>query len=109
MRVQFPSSLRYAKAQARLAPTEEDTFPHIPSAGTLSDTPKLPMTTSFFQTIRPSRFNATKRQMLNAIGSALKHRKIDFHNAAELSDLVKAGQLDRITNFLQLEYSHEAN
>lgn len=58
-----------------------------------NETNKL-MTHHLLQTIRPSQSNATQRQEFDAIGSALKHRKIDLHNAAELSDLVKAGRLD---------------
>jgi hypothetical protein len=47
------------------------------------------------------RFTANQREALDAIGYALKHRQIDFFVAVELSDQVKAGQVDRVLKTLE--------
>ena len=72
-------------------------------------------------TIRSSRFTANQREVLDAIGHALKHRQIDFFMAVELSNRVKAGQIDAVVEALTqitgkpvkltdlLDYSDEPN
>ncbi len=68
-----------------------------------------------------SRFTANQREVLDTIGHALKHRQIDFFMAVELSDCVKAGQVDTVLEALEkrtgkpvkltdlLDYSDETN
>ena len=68
-----------------------------------------------------SRFTANQREVLDAIGHALKHRQIDFFMAVELSDQVKAEQIDAVLEALTqltgkpvkltdlLDYSDEPN
>lgn len=51
-------------------------------------------------TIRGPRFSAAQRRALDAIGYALKQRQIDFFMATELSDCVKAGQVDEVLEAL---------
>ena len=58
------------------------------------------MTDRKLPTIRSLRFDASQRKALDAIGDALKHRRIDFFMATELSDLVKAGQVDAVLETL---------
>lgn len=45
--------------------------------------------------VQTSRFSDAQRRVLDKIGHALKRRKIDFDTAAELSDMVKAGQAEK--------------
>jgi hypothetical protein len=52
-------------------------------------------------TMHGPRFTANQRETLDAIGHALKHRQIDFFTAAELSDRVKAGQVDAVLEVLE--------
>lgn len=79
------------------------------------------MTNQRLSTIRSSRFTASQREALDAIGNALKQRQIDFFRAVELSDQVKAGQVDMVLKALTqitgktvkltdlLDYSDEPN
>ncbi len=53
-----------------------------------------------YATIRSSRFTANQREVLDAVGNALKHRQIDSLMAVELSDRVKAGQIDAVLEAL---------
>lgn len=43
---------------------------------------------------RRSMYTPAQRQTIDAIGSALKHRRIDFKAATKLRDLVRLGRLD---------------
>jgi hypothetical protein len=80
-----------------------------------------PMHNQKLPTMHGPRFTAKQRRVLDAIGSALKHRQIDFFTAVELSDQVKAGQVDAVLEVLERltgkpfklteppDYSDEAN
>lgn len=54
------------------------------------------------QAIRGPRFSAAQREALDAIGDALKQRRIDFAMATELSDSVKAGRIDAVLEALDI-------
>jgi hypothetical protein len=60
-----------------------------------------PMHNQKLPTMHGPRFTANQRETLDAIRHALKHRQIDFFMAAELSDLVKAGQVDAVLEALE--------
>ncbi len=59
------------------------------------------MTNRPTQSFRGSRFSAKGRQALEAIGDALKRRVIDFRMASDLSDKVKAGNVDEVMRLLE--------
>ncbi len=79
------------------------------------------MTNQNLYAISSSMSTVSQREAFNAIGHALKHRQIDFFMAVELSDRVKAGQIDTVLEFLHkitgkpvkltdlLDYSDEPN
>jgi hypothetical protein len=48
------------------------------------------------------RFTANQREVLDAIGKALKYRRIDFFTATELGDMVKAGRLNEVLAILEV-------
>lgn len=53
------------------------------------------------QLIPNSRFTTEERRTLDAIGTALKKRLIDFHIAAEFSDMVKTGRVGDVLKWLE--------
>lgn len=48
-----------------------------------------------------SGYAAAQSRALDAIGDALKHRRINFHIATKLRDLVKLGQVDEAEGILR--------
>lgn len=46
-------------------------------------------------------YTAIQRRALDAIGNALKHRRINFYIATELRDLVRSGQVEEVEELLR--------
>jgi predicted DNA-binding protein len=59
------------------------------------------MTNQKLYAVRGPRFTANQRETLDAIEHALNRRQIDFFTAVELSDRVKAGQVDVVVEALE--------
>lgn len=53
------------------------------------------------QTFKGPRYTAEQRRLLDAIGEALKHRRLDFAAASELGEQVKAGELEQVARALE--------
>ena len=69
----------------------------------LSTVRHLVMSTHFPGSLSGTMFSGDQRDALDMIGDALKRRKIDFHTASELSDMVKAGQSYEAMKLLKLD------
>ena len=52
------------------------------------------------QTLRGSRFTARQREVLDAIGYALKRGMIDFATASDLGEQVRAGRVEEVAKVL---------
>lgn len=52
---------------------------------------------------RSTGLSAAQRQALETLGQALKQQKTDFYTAVELSDEVKAGQINDAMKLLEFD------